>query len=435
MGDPNWQTERDRYDHVAITTMVSPTGDITTTMRSPRRGDMIPEHHIVHTDGFGAKGRNSIANDLKILSDLLNAGQLSQSEYDRCKAAIIGKLEGPIATPARIETPAALPIENGESRQASQEATSEQLPIPAPVSPARASVTAASLQANEYEVSEASPMGTVTGFTLLMCAEVYGNKINLELDFDNRPTVREVKEKAEQVFRIEADAVRQPEHPYLDMTFVRLQVYNDAAGTWCDLITMDQLKDFAQLYAFLPPSIWQTPGPAPSPQEIPPPTAARQAPNTQPLYAQANLRQYRVHYKGGTVPMRDRPSEHTACIMWVPDNTVVCEIAPSDGVWRFVEAEGRTGYIDKKFLTYLSEAPTAPEQLHSPVHEVQQARVSHPIHNAPVHMPAHEMQVYRTPAPPAHVPVSVSAHLYGKPEPSLERYVTCQDTMDLSGHD
>eukprot|EP01060_Flectonema_neradi_P037548 TRINITY_DN7594_c1_g1_i2.p1 TRINITY_DN7594_c1_g1~~TRINITY_DN7594_c1_g1_i2.p1 ORF type:complete len:830 (+),score=147.68 TRINITY_DN7594_c1_g1_i2:212-2701(+) len=310
---------------IAVTTTCNPNGEVITSMRSPRRGHQVMSSH----EGLG------LVEQLKGLSDLFAQGRLSSTEYETCKLAVINGFQKG-SPPPHI---AGMPPVNA---------------IAPP--PGGASFP--------YEVSSPSGSPSPAGqFTLLMCAEIYGQKVNIELDFTRKPSVSELIRRAEEVFSAEAAATKLPQHPVMDIRFVRVQIFNDNIGTWCDLITKEQMKDFSQLHGFLPDSIWQTPGPAPAPRDIPAPkpaalsgvpTSSPTPTGIAPVQSSSPAQQrFIVNWKSGSVPLRDTPSDGGVCLTWLPDQTVVVELLQMspDSQWRYVECDGKTGYVATKYLT------------------------------------------------------------------------------------
>ena len=110
------------------------------------------------------------------------------------------------------------------------------------------------------------------GFTILAAAELYGSKVNLELDFPYHPSISEVRTTIVQIFGMER-AVKRPEgSPSVPFAVSKLQIYSDD-GFWADLQNAAQLHSWCQLYAFQEESEWHSEGCS----EIPPPQKPMQA--------------------------------------------------------------------------------------------------------------------------------------------------------------
>ncbi|PWU98053.1 hypothetical protein C4B63_13g274 [Trypanosoma cruzi] len=95
-------------------------------------------------------------------------------------------------------------------------------------------------------------------YTLLVCADLYGDKCNLELGFLSMPTMTELQEKVLQVFEAEANIRRPSGYPVMDFTIARIQIYDDALLKWVDLVSQTQMHEYDQLYVFQPQTPWHT---------------------------------------------------------------------------------------------------------------------------------------------------------------------------------
>ena len=93
-------------------------------------------------------------------------------------------------------------------------------------------------------------------YTLLCCADLYGEKMNLELTFSAMPTMGELQRKVNEVYNGEAQLKRPQGYPTVDFQIARLQIYDDVLLKWTDLVTCTQLHEYDQLYAFQPQSPW-----------------------------------------------------------------------------------------------------------------------------------------------------------------------------------
>eukprot|EP00754_Rhynchopus_humris_P043672 Rhum_TRINITY_DN3429_c0_g1::Rhum_TRINITY_DN3429_c0_g1_i1::g.10787::m.10787 len=90
-------------------------------------------------------------------------------------------------------------------------------------------------------------------YQLYLCAEVSGQKLNLDLLFTARPEVDELVAYAEEAVNFEMTVVpalqpRPDEQPRFRA--YRLAVYDKALGAWLDLVSAAQLAPCTQLYAF-----------------------------------------------------------------------------------------------------------------------------------------------------------------------------------------
>jgi hypothetical protein len=93
-------------------------------------------------------------------------------------------------------------------------------------------------------------------YTLLVCADLYGEKMNLELTFPTMPTLAELQRKITETYNNEASLRRPQGYPAVEFTIARLQIYDDVMLKWADLVAITQLHEYDQLYAFQPQSPW-----------------------------------------------------------------------------------------------------------------------------------------------------------------------------------
>lgn len=102
-------------------------------------------------------------------------------------------------------------------------------------------------------------------FTALVAADVNGAKHNLELSFPGQPTMVELYKQIESTYNLEA--------PGGNFRIERLQVFDIDASAWRDLTAANQLRDYAQLYAFQ-----RDTSASEQQQPIPPPRKPAQSP-------------------------------------------------------------------------------------------------------------------------------------------------------------
>nr|CAJ2476285.1 unnamed protein product [Leishmania braziliensis] len=93
-------------------------------------------------------------------------------------------------------------------------------------------------------------------FTLMACTDIRGQKVNVELPFQQPPDSMEALRGAlEHIFREEEEAIKYAKG-YTDtracepFTIIRLQRYNDDSQSWEDLTSIDVLQTYDQLYVF-----------------------------------------------------------------------------------------------------------------------------------------------------------------------------------------
>jgi hypothetical protein len=87
-------------------------------------------------------------------------------------------------------------------------------------------------------------------FTLLIAAQLYAQKVNLELTFPTFPSIGDVIRQIETTFSIESSALRPPGEPFAPFRVDRLQIFDDRLAQWVDLLATNQLVEFGQVYAF-----------------------------------------------------------------------------------------------------------------------------------------------------------------------------------------
>lgn len=151
-------------------------------------------------------------------------------------------------------------------------------------------------------------------YTLLVCADLYGEKINLELTFAAMPTIGELQRKVGEVFNFEAQAKRPQGYPNIEFTCARLQIYDDVLLKWADLVTCTQLHEYDQLYAFQPQSPWHIDVQKDLPPPRPPTSTATRAPPQAPMtpgagYADtpASQQHYAAHQQSHHQPQGQSP--------------------------------------------------------------------------------------------------------------------------------
>eukprot|EP01060_Flectonema_neradi_P013771 TRINITY_DN2049_c1_g1_i1.p1 TRINITY_DN2049_c1_g1~~TRINITY_DN2049_c1_g1_i1.p1 ORF type:complete len:638 (+),score=172.27 TRINITY_DN2049_c1_g1_i1:68-1915(+) len=122
-------------------------------------------------------------------------------------------------------------------------------------------------------------------FTILAAADLFGNKVNYELDFPHLPTMIELREKVEAIFGSDANLRRPAGVPASPFAAHRMQTFDDRVELWVDLINENQLQDYSQVYVFqretqwhkevqskIPPPIKAPAAPLPVPVPVPPVT-------------------------------------------------------------------------------------------------------------------------------------------------------------------
>ena len=169
-------------------------------------------------------------------------------------------------------------------------------------------------------------------FTLLVCADMFGSKVNLELTFTALPTIGELTRKVEEVFTNEMHALRPQgaECPPEGIRVSRLQVYDDVLLKWVDLISSTQMHEYDQIYVFQPQTPWaidtQQDLPAPRPpsggvsvaQVHPPPhhTQQQQYASQPAPYAVSSVPAAQQGYSGANAERNDLPGAEKVRIVF-----------------------------------------------------------------------------------------------------------------------
>lgn len=90
-------------------------------------------------------------------------------------------------------------------------------------------------------------------FVLLVAAEVYGVKHNIELGFPERPSLTDFIGHCEATFRGECARVRPAKAPLQRFIIDSVKIFDDSLNRWVDLSSAHQLVEWSQLYVFQPP--------------------------------------------------------------------------------------------------------------------------------------------------------------------------------------
>ena len=84
-------------------------------------------------------------------------------------------------------------------------------------------------------------------FVVCVCADLLGVKHNMEIAFPLKPTLEELQDETERLFRMELWA--QDRHSSDDFSVARFMVYQESTRRWTELALTSQLRPWAQLYA------------------------------------------------------------------------------------------------------------------------------------------------------------------------------------------
>jgi len=147
-------------------------------------------------------------------------------------------------------------------------------------------------------------------YFLLVCADLYGEKVNLEITFPTMPTIGELQRKIVEAFNSEANVKRPQGYPVVEFAIARLQIYDDVMLKWTDLVACTQLHEYDQLYAFQPQSPWHIDVQKDLPPPRPPTALARGGPTTYdaPATPAPYLNQQQSSYSNGYPATPNGPS-------------------------------------------------------------------------------------------------------------------------------
>eukprot|EP01062_Namystynia_karyoxenos_P069484 TRINITY_DN64971_c0_g1_i1.p1 TRINITY_DN64971_c0_g1~~TRINITY_DN64971_c0_g1_i1.p1 ORF type:complete len:631 (+),score=222.70 TRINITY_DN64971_c0_g1_i1:88-1893(+) len=109
-------------------------------------------------------------------------------------------------------------------------------------------------------------------YVVFVASDIFGQKVNLELEFAFAPTLAELSQSIEQAFTAEQQVRRPGSAPY---QVSKLQVVDEATDDWVDVVAANQLRNFCQVYSFQPHSTRYTEAQGHIPAAVKPRTAAR----------------------------------------------------------------------------------------------------------------------------------------------------------------
>lgn len=89
-------------------------------------------------------------------------------------------------------------------------------------------------------------------FVVLVAAELYGRKHNIEIGFPDVPALDELAGHCESTFRCEARRLRVPGTPACKFTVDNIKIFDDSLNRWLDLTSPAQLLEWCQLYLLQP---------------------------------------------------------------------------------------------------------------------------------------------------------------------------------------
>eukprot|EP00759_Apiculatamorpha_spiralis_P043796 PhF_6_TR40985/c0_g1_i2/m.62081 len=86
--------------------------------------------------------------------------------------------------------------------------------------------------------------------TLFIAAELFSQKLNLEVPFPSIPTLSELTRVTENLFNVEMSFMRPEGHPVYPFRVSKFKLYDDVTLRWLDVVSELQLTHNSQLYAF-----------------------------------------------------------------------------------------------------------------------------------------------------------------------------------------
>ena len=86
-------------------------------------------------------------------------------------------------------------------------------------------------------------------FAVLVAADLYGNKVNLELTFPGFPSLQDLTRMVETTFAVESSSLRPTGQPFIPFKAVRFVIFDDNSRQWQDLGSPNQLSEYCQVYA------------------------------------------------------------------------------------------------------------------------------------------------------------------------------------------
>eukprot|EP01059_Diplonema_ambulator_P026033 TRINITY_DN431_c0_g4_i1.p2 TRINITY_DN431_c0_g4~~TRINITY_DN431_c0_g4_i1.p2 ORF type:complete len:109 (+),score=18.04 TRINITY_DN431_c0_g4_i1:38-364(+) len=99
-------------------------------------------------------------------------------------------------------------------------------------------------------------------FSVCVATDLFGSKVNLELDFSYAPSLPELTSAAEAAFSAESQA-RRPGSPPFQVS--KFHVVDAVTDDWVEVVGSHQLRHQCQVYAFQPHSTRYTESQGPIP--------------------------------------------------------------------------------------------------------------------------------------------------------------------------
>eukprot|EP00756_Hemistasia_phaeocysticola_P058884 Hpha_TRINITY_DN35558_c0_g1::TRINITY_DN35558_c0_g1_i1::g.84589::m.84589 len=90
-------------------------------------------------------------------------------------------------------------------------------------------------------------------YTVFVAADVFGQKMNLELEFPFAPTLAELTQQTERAYDAEMHS-RRPMGGYPPFQVAKFHVVDEATDGWVEVLASQQLRNYCQVYVFQPHS-------------------------------------------------------------------------------------------------------------------------------------------------------------------------------------
>jgi len=118
----------------------------------------------------------------------------------------------------------------------------------------------------------------MSAFLVLVAADLYGSKVNLELHFRNQPPVPELIRVAELTFGLEATLIRPEGKQLQPFKIAKLHIFEDRTNRWVELTNAGQIVERMQVYVFQKQTAFHS-------KETQTPIPASRAPSWRPVEA------------------------------------------------------------------------------------------------------------------------------------------------------
>eukprot|EP01065_Artemidia_motanka_P012920 TRINITY_DN17114_c0_g2_i1.p1 TRINITY_DN17114_c0_g2~~TRINITY_DN17114_c0_g2_i1.p1 ORF type:complete len:596 (+),score=246.84 TRINITY_DN17114_c0_g2_i1:87-1790(+) len=90
-------------------------------------------------------------------------------------------------------------------------------------------------------------------FVVFVASDLFGHKVNLELEFPFTPTLAELTQQTERAFEAEMMAKR-PQGGFPQFQVAKFHVVDEVTDDWVEVLAAQQLRNYCQVYVFQPHS-------------------------------------------------------------------------------------------------------------------------------------------------------------------------------------